>query len=103
MASGKPPLPLWKDLNLVAFTQFRNFYNGVVFNGTYRDSYELKIRELRLLWVCLPNFLQLADIRLQRIIPCNLSVIPLCHSVCLDSDIRLSRDAKSLTPAFTCR
>jgi len=63
MTSGKPPLPLRKNLHLVAFTQFRNSSKGVVFNLTYRDSCELKIREPRLVWVCLPTFLQLADIR----------------------------------------
>ena len=59
MASGKPPLPFRKNLHLVAFTQFRNSCNGVVFDRTYRDSYELKIKEPRLVWVCLPTFLQL--------------------------------------------
>ena len=87
MASGKPPLPLRKNLHLVAFTQFRNSSNGVVFDRTYRDSYELKIREHRLVWVSLPTFLQLADNRLQHIIPCNLPVIPACHSLCSDSDL----------------
>jgi len=94
MATGKPPLSLRKILHLVDLTQFRNSSNGVVFDRTYRDSYELKIREPWLVWVCLPTFLQLADIRLLHIIPCNLSVIPPCHSICSDSDVRLSRDAK---------
>jgi hypothetical protein len=101
MASGEPPLPVWKNLHLFAFMQFRNFSCGAVFNRTYRD--ELNIRWPRLVYLWLHDLLRCADILSQHIISCYLPLIPSCRFMFSDSDLRLSRDTKSETPALTYR
>ena len=62
MTSGKPPLPYGRISTLLHSRNSVNSCKGVVFNRTYRDSYELKIRAPRIVWVFLPTFLLLADI-----------------------------------------